>query len=157
MDSPARVLSAGRTEQRPISQFDRLVLDRTENAVGQFLRCGPSTSCVGGTKQHPPPAGRVWPHLVEKQQRSASRLEQNWVPTRKAIGVAGLSSVGNFDWGRPRFAIVARQSDPHVGILFGRFIELRCDQAVGNFGDSRGMAGGEGSFFEDKFTFDHRR
>src|SRR5437016_3794568 len=150
MNLPAGVLSARRTEQRPISQFDRLVLDRTKNTVGQFLRRGPSPSCIGGTKQHPPPAGRVWPHLVEKQQRAASRLEQNWVPTRKAIGVAGLSSVGNFDWGRPRFAIVARQPDSHVGILFGRSTEPRCDQAVGSFDDSRGMAGGEGSFFEDK-------
>jgi hypothetical protein len=82
MRAPPQMLGAGRTKQRAVAKYHRLVLDRTENAVRQTPGVTPSAPAIGGDAQHTPPAPWARPDLVEQQERAACRLMQHWVPAR---------------------------------------------------------------------------
>src|SRR5205823_4080409 len=80
-------------EDRAVEHRDRLVLDRTEDAVGQALRRGPRLPAVGrGLQLAPPRAGRR-ADLIEEHERPVLRLEEDGVPRRQRLAV-WLDAVG---------------------------------------------------------------
>ena len=57
----------------PLAQLHRLVLDRSEDAVGKARRRRPGPAAVGGRRHHAPPRAGARSDLVEEQQRARSR------------------------------------------------------------------------------------
>src|SRR5688572_18389193 len=70
VDAPTLVLGRAAAKQPAVGQQDRLVLDRTGNAVRQPLGLRPCAAGVVGTDQHSPPGAGTGTDLVEEQQRS---------------------------------------------------------------------------------------
>ena len=121
------VLDAG--DDGAVGELHGLVLDRTEDAVGQTPRLAPRAPAVAARAQHPPPLLRRRTHLVEQHQRSTARLEEDGIPRRIPRAVR-LHAVGDFDARRPPILLAPRHPDPDVRRPLARPPEPRRHELV---------------------------
>src|SRR4051812_18071210 len=107
---------------------------------------------VRGFSEHAPPARWTGADFEEQKQRSALRLEEDWVPAGISLAVRLNAVADGFGFGPAAFGKfgvwslgfeVAGGPDFDVRILFIGSAEPRGDEPFRCFSDCRGVAGGE--------------
>src|SRR5258706_1743434 len=129
MYAPSIIFSAAGAENVAIGELNWLVLDRTENAIGQAAWFGPMLSTIIRLNQHAQPSRWPRPNFVEEQERPRFWLKKNRIPARKAL-LRRLHPVGNLDGRCPCSAFVPRRPDAYILVLFARSAKPGRDQAL---------------------------
>ncbi len=122
-----------------IGKLHGLVLDRAEDAFGQFLSRRPCFAAIGARFEFAPPRARRWTYLVEEHERRVFRLKQHGIPCGVTCAI-GLLAVGRLDALGP-FAIgkLARHPDAHVRVFLRRAAKPSRDKPCGRLGDGSGV------------------
>ena len=155
VDFPAGVFRAGGAEEGAIGEFDRFIFDRAEKPVGEPLGKGPGFALVGGRHHHAPPGGGAGADFEKQEERSVSGLEKHRVPAGQSFFSIGLNAIGGLAGSGPFFSGEARIPNADVGIFFSGAAEPCGNEAIGSFGDGRGMAGRKGGVLIDELGGDN--
>ena len=82
--SALRGLGAARRDDGSVRQAHGLVLDRSQDPVGQPSRIAPRSTVVGRRADHAPPCARIGTDLIKERELAPAQLEENGIPRRES-------------------------------------------------------------------------
>src|SRR6185503_16634550 len=135
-------------------KLDRLVLDRTENAVRQACRLAPRLAAVFARLEHAPPLTGARADFVKEHQRTVVRLEEDRIP-RRLTRTVRLHSIRRLGGREPLAIDAAADPDTDVGVALARSAEERGDEPARSLRDRRCMTRRKRRGLVEEFGTDH--
>ena len=158
MDLPAwaglQAFGAASRQDRAVFELNWLVLDGSEDAIGQPARLSPGLAVIIAEAQQAPPLDGIGSDFVVKLQRAFLGLKEHRVPTRESLAVR-LRAFGDLDRRRPLASDETGSPDRDVGLALGFSGEpSRHQRPVLRLDDRRRMAARHGIGLEDELRTD---
>ncbi len=149
MNPPAVPFGARRTQQYPVFQKQRFVLDGSGKSLGEEAGCRPGHPLVGRFGYHAFPGRRTRSPFKEQEEVCPRHLVEDRIPGGIAQRIVD-DAVGNLDRSHPFSFALQAYPDPHVGMAFPGPSKPGGHQPPGSFGNGSRVTGGKGSLRKDK-------